>query len=507
MSTQGVAESGVGGQLRASSVLLVGRVFSKLVNLGVQVAIVRLLSKDDFGVFAYGLAIALAAELVVKFGLGRGANRFVPYHAERGENAEVVGTLALVSATIVGLGAIFFAGLFWVAQFDWSGMPSGSGARIVLILAVLAPVQALDTIGIQTLACFSRPGEIFFRKYVLGPALRAAAVAGVWLAGGGVEALAWAYLAGGVIGVAICVQLAHRQLRLHGILPLPPSQWRVPWRPLLRFSLPLMSTDLVFIMFTGATTVVLMITDGESGVAAMRAVIPAAALIGLVVQSFSMLFVPGAMRLYARGDTSALREHHWQSAAWVAVLSFPLFGLTFGIAPGFVPVLLGEAYTESAQLLAVLAIGHYVSVCTAFNNESLQVFGETRAIVRTDVVMIVLVVGLSLALCPAWGPMGAAVAATVARLAGTVMRQVLLLRAPGMERVPDAQKRIWMKIVVAVALVSAMGWLWQPALAVQLLLLVVLFVALLRSTAASLDVAAAFPELLRIPLVARLVRT
>ena len=106
MSTHGVTEASVGGQLRGSSLLLVGRLFSKLVNFGVQVAIVRLLSKDDFGVFAYGLALALAGELVVKFGLGRGANRFVPYHAERGENAEVVGTLALVSATIVGLGVV-----------------------------------------------------------------------------------------------------------------------------------------------------------------------------------------------------------------------------------------------------------------------------------------------------------------------------------------------------------------------------------------------------------------
>ena len=266
-----------------------------------------------------------------------------------------------------------------------------------------------------------------------------------------------------------------------------------------------MSTDLVFIAFTGATTVVLMVTDGEAGVAAMRAVVPAAALIGLVVQSFSMLFVPSAMRLYARGDSAALREHHWQSAAWVAVLSFPLFGLAFGIAPAFVPVLLGQAYADSARLLAVLAIGYYVSVCTAFNNESLQVFGRTRAIVRVDLLMIVLSLGLALVLCPVWGPMGAAVAVTVARLTGTVLRQLVLLRTPGMERVPASQKRIWIKLALAAALVSAMGWIWQPALSVQLLLLALLFLALLRSTAQSLDLAASFPELLRVPFFARMV--
>ncbi len=492
-------------QLRGSSLLLVGRMLSKVVNFGVQVAIVRLLSKDDFGVFAYGLALALAGELVVKFGLGRGANRFVPYHAERREHAEVMGTLALVCATIVGLGFASFALLWWLSGFGWSGMPAGEGTRIVLILAVLAPIQALDTIGIQTLACFSRPREILFRKHVLAPGLRAAAVAAVFLAGGGVEMLAVAYLAGGALGLALCLHLAHRQLHVHGVLPLPVSQWRVPWQPLLRFSFPLMSSDLVFIAFTVVTTVVLMSTDGEAGVAAMRAVIPAAGLIGLVAQSFSMLFMPSAMRFHARGDDDALREHHWKSAAWVTVLSFPLFGLTFGIAPAFVPVLLGEAYAESARLLAILAVGHYVSVCMAFNGETLQVFERTRALVRADLLTMTTGLGLAFLLCPEWGPLGAAIAVTVARLAGAIVRQVVLLRTPGMDAIPESQKRIWAKLALATVLVTAMGWLWQPSFALQLVLLAGLSLALLRSTAPTLDLAGSFPELLRVPFFARLV--
>ncbi len=492
-------------QLRGSSLLLAGRMLSKVVNFGVQVAIVRLLSKDDFGVFAYGLALALAGELVVKFGLGRGANRFVPYHAERGEGAQVMGTLALVCATIVGLGVVSFAVLHWLSGFGWSGMPAGEGTRIVLILAILAPIQALDTIGIQTLACFSRPREILFRKHVLAPGLRAAAVLLVFLAGGDVEMLALAYLAGGVLGLALCLHLAHRQLHAHGILPLPVSQWRVPWRPLLRFSFPLMSSDLVFIAFTVVTTVVLMWSDGEAGVAAMRAVVPAAALIGLVVQSFSMLFMPSAMRFHARGDDAALWEHHWKSAAWVAVLSFPLFGLTFGIAPGFVPVLLGEAYAESAQLLAILAVGHYVSVCMAFNGETLQVFERTRALVRVDLLTIAIAVGLGLVLCPDWGPLGAAIAVTAARLAGSIARQVVLLRTPGIDAVPRSQKCIWLKLAIATSLVSFVGWVWQPTFIVQLVLLGGLSLALLRSTAPTLDLARSFPELLRLPFFARVV--
>lgn len=499
------SQAAIGRQLRGSSLLLAGRMLSKLVNFGVQVAIVRLLTRDDYGAFAYGLALVLSGELVVKFGLGRGANRFVPFYVERGRNALVMGTLALVCSTIVVLGMLSFAVLWWVSGLSLAGFPSGSGATVVLILAVLAPIQALDTICIQTLACFSRPREIFFRKHVLGPGLRAVAVGIAFLAGSSSEVLAAAYLAGGLFGLLVCLHLSVRQLSLHGVLPLPVSAWRVPWRPLFRFSLPLMSSDLVFIALTFVTTVLLMQSHGEAGVASMRAVAPAAALNSLVAQSFSLLFMPAAMRFHARGERTPLRQHYWQSAAWVSVLSFPMFALTFGVAPGLVPLLLGEAYADSARVLALLAVGHYVGVCVGFNNEMLQVFERTRAIVWTDAMTIVLGVGLSALLSPTHGAFGVAVALTVARVASTLTRQQVLLRESGFQAVPRSQKSAWLKVAVAGLAIAALGWLWQPPFLGQLALVGGVTLLLLRSTARTLDIARSFPELLRVPLLAKVV--
>ena len=494
----------LGKQLRGSSLLLVGRVLSKFVNFGIQVAIVRLLTKDDFGAFAYGLAIALAGELVVKFGLGRGANRFIPYYAERGQKAEVVGTLALTCSVIVVLGVFSFAALAWISGLGWAGFPSGEGARVVLILAALAPIQALDTICIQTLACFSRPRAIFFRKHVLGPALRAFAVAVVFLAGGSTEMLAAAYFAGGLVGLLVCLRLTIHELRAVEILPLPMAQWRVPWRPLFRFSLPLLSSDLVFITLTGVTTVLLMTTHGESGVAAMRAVVPAAALNTLVAQSFSILFMPAAMRVRAQGNLADLRKHHWQSAGWVTVLSFPIFALTFGIAPDLVPILLGSEYAESASLLAMLAFGHYLSVCMGFNGQMLEVLNRTRAIVWTDFLSIATGLTLAALLCPEYGALGAAIAVTAARVLGTIARQSVLLRYTEIGSVPQSQRKIWLKVLLATASIAGFGWFLQPPFVGQLLIIGLVSILLLRSTARELDLAHSFPELRRVPYLAKL---
>ena len=51
----------------------------------------------------------------------------------------------------------------------------------------------------------------------------------------------------------------------------------------------------------------------------------------------------------------------------------------------------------------------------------------------------------------------------------------------------------------------ALGWVWQPPFLAQLVVLGLLSLVLLRSTAPTLDLTRSFPELLRVPLFARVV--
>lgn len=491
-------------QLRGSSVLLAGRLLSKFINFGIQVAIIRLLTKDDFGAFAYGLALAGTGEVLVKMGLGHGANRFVPYYFERGEFGRMLGTLLLVVITILLLGAFAFAVLWWVAGQGLPGMPAGEGASVVLLLALLAPIQALDQVSVQTLACFSRHWQIFFRKHVIAPGLRALAVLIAFLAGGDSHLLAAVYLAGGIAGLLFCIHLVLRELVKHRII----ARFReleVPWRSLLDYSLPLISSDLVIIVMTGVTTVLLMATGGESEVASMRAVAPAAALNMLVVQSFSILFLPSAARMFAREDFKGMSRHHWESVAWVSVLSFPIFAVTFCIAPKLVVLLFGSDYADSALILAILSVGSFAGVLTAFSSEGLQVLNRTRPLVVGNFLTMGASAGLAYVLCPEYGALGAAIAVTVARLLGVSIRQAALVRSQRMASPPRAIRFMWLQLAAGTVAASLVGWVWQPGLALQLAVLAIIGLVLMRYCARILDVAQTFPELLKMPLFKRVV--
>ena len=126
-------------------------------------------------------------------------------------------------------------------------------------------------------------------------------------------------------------------------------------------------------------------TNAET-VASYRVIQPAAALNLIVLQSFTLLFTPAASRLFARGDQQGVKDLYWQTAAWVAVASFPIFALTFSLAEPLTVALYQERYASSAVYLAIIAIGRYFDAALGFNGLTVRVFGNVRAVVIVNLV-------------------------------------------------------------------------------------------------------------------------
>ena len=99
-------------------------------------------------------------------------------------------------AVIVVLGAIL-VGLVAVAQqgADRCRHPPAAATGLLLILVLLAPIDALDDLLISLFAIFDSPRSIFVRRYILGPALRLGVALAVVLASGGAIELAVGYVA------------------------------------------------------------------------------------------------------------------------------------------------------------------------------------------------------------------------------------------------------------------------------------------------------------------------
>jgi O-antigen/teichoic acid export membrane protein len=509
-------------QIRGSSLLLFGRAVAMAVNFLVQVLTVRYLTKTDYGAFAYALAIVDLGQMVATFGLDRTITRFLSIDDEQRRYDRLFGTLLFTLGTILSLGlavVLLVIGLQGLAPGSLAG--DAGAATLLLILILLAPIQAFDSVLTGVLSVFASPRSIFLRRFVVAPGLKLTVILLLILGHAGVDFLAWGYVIAGLIGLAVYGVLLTRLFRVRGLWAR--FHWRtldIPVRELVLFTIPLLTSDLVYIVLNTSDAILLGLFRGADDVAAFRVVIPAAGLNQLVFSSFTLLFVPAAARLFARNDREGVRDLYWQTAIWMAVFTFPLFALTFSLADDVTRTLYGDRYAGSALFLAMLSFAYYFNTALGFNGLTLRVYGAMRSIVLINVAAAVLNLALNLILIPLYGPLGAAIGTSTSLVIHNVLKQIGLNRTTGISPFDATYVRVYVVIaagaatllLVQAALAPLRGSASVNAIFVnvdlvfvaELALAGIVSLAVLGLTRDELRIGHTFPELLRLPFARRI---
>ena len=502
----GRAQAATTKHIRGSAVLFTGRMLSLALNLLTQVLIVRALSKADYGAFAYALAFVATARTVVSLGLHQSLTRFLSLYDEERRYDKLLGTIVMAFGTIVGAGLVLFALVFTLQDILVGTLIDDEQAIAVLvILVLLAPLESLDRMYEGTFAVFSRPRAIFVRKYLFTPVLRLIVVVLLLASDSSVTFLATGYVVTGLLGVAVYTSMLVGMLRRRGLLAqVRPGQIRMPFREVLGFTAPLLTTELVHISMITFSVALLGYFASTEAVADYRAIFPAARLNTLVLFTFELLFVPLATRMFARSDAAGMRTAYWQTAAWVAIFTFPIFALTVPLAEPTTVALFGERYRDSAALLAILAAGYYFSAALGFNAITLQIYGRLRYVMGVNVSCAILNVVLSLALIPGLGALGVAIANGGTLVCMNLLNQAGLGRGIGVPLFEWRYARLYVVIAVCAAALAAIQAAAGPPFLVALALAAVASLVVLRLNRGLLDLESTFPELRHVPLLGRL---
>jgi O-antigen/teichoic acid export membrane protein len=494
--------------VRGSALLLLGRVTSLLFTVATQVVVVRALTKDDFGAFAYALALAAAGRTMLSLGQGRLLSRFMSMYEEQRDYNRMFGAMFLAIGTIVvtstGLVALLYG---FHGALVGSAVKDPQAFDVLLILVFLAPLEALDQVFVSIFAVFSKPRAIFFRKYVLTPALRLIVVLALALSGASVMFLAIGYVATGVFGIFIYAVLLTSVLKQRQLLHhLRLRTLVAPYKAVFAFSFPLLTGDLVFLSMNFGSVVQLGYFGTTSDVADYRAVFPAARLNQVVFAVFVTMFLPMAARLFARNDHGGMRRSYWQTAVFLAVFTFPVFALTGPFAPSTTNALFGVRYSDSSSVLALLSIGYYFNVMLGFNAFTLQVYGRIRYLVGVNVFCAVLNVALGFLLIPHLVAAGVAIANCVTLIAQNVLNQLALRSCLNTSFIDRAYLRCYGIIAACTAALWLLQLALHPGIVVSVALAGVGSLVVLLLNKRTLDLPSTFPELMKIPIARRLLQ-
>ncbi len=456
---------GTAASLRGSSGMLVGYGFSQVVNLVVQVGIVRYLSKDDYGAVAWALSAVILLEALVPLGLDRASARFLSKYDEEDDHGRLFGLILLEGLVLVGVGTCAVVGGFLLRSSITDLAPSPLAVDLLLILLALAPIQALDAIVVDMFAVFSRPWTVFLRRYLLQPLARLLVVVLMIVSDGGAVFLAVGFVVVGAVTLVLFLVLLRRLFRELDLLG--HFSWRtlrVPVREVAVFCGPVLLGSFVASATLDFPAIVLGAEAGETEVAVFRAGMPFAMLNLGVLFTFSTLFTPSAARLFARGALSAVRDLYWSNAIWVALLTFPVLAMTSAFARQFTVVTLGERYESSAAVLTVLSLACYLNAVFGFNGLTVQILGRTRWILLANVVTLVFMVPVTYLLVGSFGAVGAAGAVLATVALHNLAKQSGLGFGGGIGMVQRGHGVVLLTIAALLAVLVAVSHLSDPPL-------------------------------------------
>jgi O-antigen/teichoic acid export membrane protein len=493
-------------QIRGSSLLLAGRFLTLGSNLVVQVLIVRYLTKADYGAFAYALSLVSLGASIATFGLDRSITRFVPIYDEQRNYGKLFGTVVLAVGTVLSLGVLTLIVVYGVqAVVGGSLIGDERAVDVLLILILLVPINSLDGLLMGMFAVFSKPRAIFFRKHVLTPAFRLTIVLLLVLGNRDVFFLAGGYVFAGALGVAIYSVLLYRTLKSDGLLArfsLPTIQ--IPAREIFGFTIPLLTSDLVYMAMNTSDVILLGHFGGPDDVADFRVIWPAAHLNQVVMASFTLLFTPVAARMFARNDREGINNLYWSTAIWIAVLTFPVFALTFSLAQPVTDILFGSRYSDSATYLTLLSLGYYFNAALGFNGLTLKVYGRLRYVVTINVIAALVNLGLNFILIPRYGPLGAAIGTCSTLVLHNFLKQGGLLLGTGVRLFRGRDLAVYASIVVAAVFLLALQLVVSPPALVGFAVAALVSLAVIAFSRKSLRAGEMFPELKRFR-IARLI--
>ena len=501
------SSEGVRQQIRGSSLLVLARFVSLGLNLLVQVITVRYLSREQYGVFAYALAVVDMATIVALLGMDGTISRFAALYYEQSNLPRFFGSIALTAISVTVASLLIVGGTLLASD----ALPALLGAepeaiRLLVVLIAMAPLQGFDT-GLHALyGVFGTASAIAVRKHVIGPGLKLVSVLLVIAFGGSTFDLALAYVVSLAIGVVSYGGLLIRLLERDGVLARwQPRRLELPTGSMYSYAFTLLGSQLVFLFYNSFVTMILEFYHGPSDVAGFRAVRPFSRLIEFALTPFAVLFIPGLARFFGRGDQRGVEHLYVRTSVFITVLTFPVFALTFGMADQLTVRALGASYADSGHLLAWMALGSFVSAAFTNNSSTLRVLGLVRSAVIADVLTLAIAAGASLWWIPRGGAAGAAATvALVVSLKG-VLCSIALYRATGLHPFKEGLADVYAVVALATSALVVSRPFVHHSLVASAAVSLAIALGVLTYSRNRLALGETFPELARLPAIGRLV--
>lgn len=388
------------------------RVAAAGIGYVLQIGLARLIGAEQYGVFALAWVLVAVGGFSACLGFSQAAVRFLPVYAEREAAALRAGFLRDSTAVVALAGTVVAMG---GALAVWLDPPEGGLAPFVLAAACV-PVFAYQDLLEGYARAHGWVRLALVPPYILRQAALLVFAGGAMVLGAAADATTAmaAALAATLCATAIQHALVRRAMRAP---PVVPVRERGVW---FRSALTVFLADGAQMLRSYADVLIVGALAPASTVAIYFAATRVAALLGFVEYAIGAMAAHRFSRLGERGDADALRAYA-RKAAQVTFWPTLAGAVLVSLAAQAILSLFGPGFADGALAVAILAAGYAIRAAVGPADDLLVMLGRERLAFLAQAAGLAASIAGALLLVPAYGTMGAAIAATAALAVTTVL--------------------------------------------------------------------------------------
>jgi O-antigen/teichoic acid export membrane protein len=407
------------GQIfRHSAVFFAGTLFTMAAGYLLKIYVARVLGAEQLGLYALGMTLVSLTQLFGTLGLQGTAARYVSVYRATGNLNELRGFMTRSVGIVVSLNLVLSLGLIfsgrWISRnlYHAPDLP-----QYIPLFAGLAVLGALNVFFCQVLAGFKEiTKRTVITNFVGSPLVIALTVVLLALNTG-----MWGYLAAQIISagvvvallVAVSWKLTPAAARF-SFAALPPLDSEIK-----SFAAAVFGMNVVDFLATQADKILLGLYLNARALGIYVLASTLSAFIPIVLQSVNQIFAPMIADLHAQGRQDVLEKLFQTLTKWVLALTLPL-GFVIIIFALPLMRLFGPDFVTGWPVLVVGAIGQLVNCGVGSVGYLLLMSGNQRKLVKVQFAMAGVSILVNLALIPALGIVGAALAAGFANAGGNL---------------------------------------------------------------------------------------
>lgn len=425
------ASDGAGNVRRVTSAVFwnfFGKTFLLAVRFAESVLLVRLLGREEYGLYGSLINLEAIAVLVISLGLESTAGRFVPQFLSEGDTGKIRSLLRMIfrirALLLIPAGAVLIFGGGYISATFFHGLLPGGLLNAVFVLVVIVSFHSIFRTFLDTL---------FHVKYI---SVVDAATQGVYLVLT-IILLTSGYGLGGVFSALILSQGSAALLLWsrfgRALRELPPAGGGKSGAGKERvigygWSLYLFGI-LLYVLGKGLDVLLLGVLLGDLVQVAWYMMAFNLAYYSLSVMDIAVsanFIVSLIVEANAAGNRGLLRKIFTGLFEFIYVYALPVAAGGLLLAPAIVRIVYGVENEGAATLMIVFIAAMTIGKLSSITSYFLVVLDREKTLVRARLLFGAVNLALALYLIPRWGALGAVAATSVVTVGITIFEALLI---------------------------------------------------------------------------------